>query len=146
MTETKRAEKYLRRRSGNRLQRNDTILAYAFMIPTIVYMIVWVIFPILSAFVLSFTNYDIVKHKITELGNSGISFVGLKNYRLTLQNPIFKQAVGNTIYYALGSGYLYHSGRFDPGADCQFGAEKEFLPHCILYSLHYFRGLPGYYF
>ena len=86
-----------------KLQRSDERLAYLFMLPSIFYLLVWVVLPILAAFVLSFTNYDILKHNILDLKNSGITFVGFKNYELTLKNPIFKQALGNTFYYAFGS-------------------------------------------
>lgn len=86
-----------------KLQRSDERLAYAFMFPSIFYLLVWVIFPIIAAFVLSFTNYDILKHNISDLANSGIEFVGLKNYRLTFNNPIFRQGLGNTFYYAFFS-------------------------------------------
>lgn len=86
-----------------KLQRSDERLAYLFMLPTIIYLVVWVLIPILSALVLSFTNYDILKHDIMKLGDSGMKFIGLKNYELTFKNPIFKQAIGNTFYYSIVS-------------------------------------------
>ena len=58
-----------------KLQKNDERLAYAFMFPSILYLIIWVILPIIAALVLSFTNYDIIKHDIGKLAESGISFV-----------------------------------------------------------------------
>lgn len=89
-----------------KLQRSDERLAYIFMLPSIIYLLLWVLIPIASALVLSFTNYDILKHNIVQLGSSGIEFVGFKNYELTLKNPIFQQSIGNTFYYAVASVFL----------------------------------------
>lgn len=87
----------------SRLDRNSYILGYVFMAPTIAYLLVWTLFPILVALVLSFTNYDILKHNITNLANPGISWVGFHNYRLALDNPIFHRAIYQTIYFAFAS-------------------------------------------
>lgn len=103
MTTPKTQPKKARKPVRTKLQRNDERLAYAFMLPSILYLVIWVILPIISALVLSFTNYDILKHDIGNLANSGISFVGFKNYSVTLKNPIFQQAIGNTVYYAFAS-------------------------------------------
>jgi multiple sugar transport system permease protein len=87
----------------SRLERNNNLFSYFFMAPSIFYMIVWTVFPILVAFVLSFTNYDMLKHNITNLANTGISFVGLHNYSIAIINPIFQRSLWQTIYFALGT-------------------------------------------
>ena len=50
------------------------------------------VYPILASFYYSLTEYDIV---------SSPKFVGLENYRtLLFSDPLFYQAVGNTLFYA----------------------------------------------
>jgi len=53
--------------------------------------------PVLSAFALSLTDFDI--YALADLDN--LRFVGLHNYWLLLQNPLFWKALGNTLYFVL---------------------------------------------
>jgi len=87
----------------SKLDRNSYILGYVFMAPTIVYLLLWTLFPIAVAFALSFTNYDILKHNITDLANTGISWVGFNNYKMALENPIFRRSILQTLYFAFTS-------------------------------------------
>jgi multiple sugar transport system permease protein len=50
--------------------------------------------PMLQAFRLSFTSYDLLTPP---------TFVGLRNYTLLLADPLFHQSVGATLYYVLGT-------------------------------------------
>jgi multiple sugar transport system permease protein len=50
--------------------------------------------PVISAFVISFTQWDLF---------TAIDFVGLGNYVALWNDPIFRQVLGNTAYYVLGS-------------------------------------------
>jgi len=53
--------------------------------------------PVLAAFVLSLTDFDI--YALADMGN--LRFVGLDNYLALLQNPLFWKALGNTFYFVL---------------------------------------------
>ena len=79
--------------------------------------------PVLAAFALSLTDFDI--YSLADLGN--LRFVGLGNYVGLLQNPLFWSALGNTLYFvvigvplsialSLGAALLLHSklARFKP--------------------------------
>ena len=76
-----------------RLERNNLFWGYLFLGPNIIYLIFWTFLPILFAFLLSFTNYDMLQHDIMKGFQSGAKFVGLKNYMLVLKNPIFVRSV-----------------------------------------------------
>lgn len=93
----------LKKRKLTKLERSDYAIGYLFMAPSIFYLIFWTIFPILIAFLISFTNYDMLRHDILDPFNGKIKFVGLDNYIMALKNPIFQKAVWQTMYYALGA-------------------------------------------
>jgi multiple sugar transport system permease protein len=79
--------------------------------------------PVLAAFALSLTDFDI--YSLADLSN--LRFVGLHNYATLLQDPLFWNALGNTMYFvivgvplsitvSLGAALLLHSktARFKP--------------------------------
>lgn len=79
--------------------------------------------PVLAAFALSLTDFDI--YALADLDN--LRFVGLQNYWQLLHNPLFWKALGNTLYFvvvgvplsiamSLGAALLLHSklGWFKP--------------------------------
>jgi multiple sugar transport system permease protein len=72
--------------------------------------------PVLAAFALSLTDFDI--YALADIGN--LRFVGLDNYLGLLQTPLFWKALGNTLYFvvigvplsiavSLGAALLLHS-------------------------------------
>lgn len=93
----------MKKRKLTKLERSDLTIGYLFMTPAIFYLIFWTILPIVVAFILSFTNYDIIRHDILDPFNGKIKFVGLSNYLMALKNPIFQRSLWQTMYYALGS-------------------------------------------
>lgn len=92
-----------KKRELTKLERSDHVIGYVFMAPAIIYLVFWTILPILVAFLLSFTNYDMLRSDILNPFNGKIQFVGLANYFMALKNPIFQRSLWQTIYYALGS-------------------------------------------
>ena len=79
--------------------------------------------PVLAAFALSLTDFDI--YALADLSN--LRFVGLHNYATLLGDPLFWNALGNTMYFvvvgvplsiavSLGAALLLHSktARFKP--------------------------------
>jgi multiple sugar transport system permease protein len=72
---------------------------WLFVAPALVIIGVFFFVPVAAAFVLSLTDFDI--YSLADLKN--LRFVGLRNYAELLVNPLFWQAVGNTLYFvALG--------------------------------------------
>ena len=53
--------------------------------------------PALAALVLSFTDFDI--YALADLAN--LRFIGFDNYQRLLSNPLFWQAMGNTMWFVV---------------------------------------------
>jgi multiple sugar transport system permease protein len=79
--------------------RRDLRNGLLFVLPWLVGLVVFTLYPILASLVYSFTTYDII---------SPPEFVGLDNYReLLMGDPLFWTAVGNTLYYVCFAVPLY---------------------------------------
>ena len=96
---------------------------WVFAAPALTVIAVFFGLPVVAAFALSLTDFDI--YALADLHN--LRFVGLGNYIGLLHNPLFWQALGNTFYFvgvgvpvsiavSLGAALLLHSklGRFKP--------------------------------
>ncbi|MHB8913009.1 MAG: carbohydrate ABC transporter permease [Lysobacter sp.] len=68
---------------------------WIFAAPAITVIAVFFGLPVLAAFALSLTDFDI--YALADLDN--LRFVGLRNYLGLLQNPLFWTALGNTVYF-----------------------------------------------
>src|SRR5690606_8424218 len=75
-----------------RTSRRD-LIAYAFIAPAVVVLALVVGIPALTTLGFSFT--DVTFLRPTE-------FVGLRNYLTLIGDPVFGQALGNTLYYTVG--------------------------------------------
>lgn len=76
--------------------------AYWFIAPALALIAVFFFLPVAGALVLSFTDFDIYA-----LGNlDNLRFVGLANYYHLLQDPLFRRALENTLYFVLVGGPL----------------------------------------
>jgi multiple sugar transport system permease protein len=73
-----------------------------FLAPALVVLGVFFFLPVLAAFVLSFTDWDI--YALADPENA--RFVGFKNYLELFRNRLFWKALGNTAYFALAGGVL----------------------------------------
>ncbi|ANE49098.1 sugar ABC transporter permease [Paenibacillus swuensis] len=77
-----------------RLSRRNMWFAYLFISPMVIGYTLFLLFPIVTAFYMSFTNWSFT----TEL-----AFVGLDNYKRALtSDPVFWKTVGNTLYFSAG--------------------------------------------
>jgi len=87
-----------------------------FAAPALSVILLFFVGPVLAAFALSFTDFDIYALK----GLEYLRFVGLRNYLQLLHTPLFWQALGNTCYFvvvgvplslgaSLGTALLLHS-------------------------------------
>lgn len=78
----------------NKMARAEERAAWLFLLPSLVLFLVFTAVPVISAFVISFTQWDLF---------TAIRFVGFGNYFTLWNDPIFRQVLGNTGYYVLGS-------------------------------------------
>jgi multiple sugar transport system permease protein len=73
-----------------------------FLAPALTAIGLFFFLPVLAAFVLSFTDFDIYA-----LGNLAVvRFVGLRNYIQIANDPLFWKALANTLYFLLAGGPL----------------------------------------
>lgn len=75
------------------LSDNPRFLAGLFMSPAVVYIIALVGFPFVLAIIYSFTNIS--------TGNPELNFVGLDTFRRVLADPVFREALWNTLLFAV---------------------------------------------
>jgi ABC-type sugar transport system permease subunit len=61
-----------------------------FIAPTLLFLLIFKYGPMLWAIGLSFTSYDMVSQP---------QYIGLRNYRLLLENPVFLETLVNTLVY-----------------------------------------------
>ncbi len=66
-----------------------------FVAPALFVIGVFFLLPVVAAFVMSLTDFDI--YALADLRN--LRFVGLANYGRLLADPLFWQALGNTLYF-----------------------------------------------
>ncbi|WP_026486281.1 carbohydrate ABC transporter permease [Caldanaerobius polysaccharolyticus] len=76
----------------NKLMYSDTFWAILLLLPNALGFFIFTLFPVIAAFLLSFTEYDMM---------SPVKWIGLKNYVDLLHDQIFKQVVINTFYYSV---------------------------------------------
>lgn len=72
--------------------RNDTLLAYGFLAPQLVGLIVFLIGPLIFAVVLSLTNWD---------GFGTRSFAGLSNFMWLFTDPQMQASMRNTLWFTV---------------------------------------------
>jgi multiple sugar transport system permease protein len=68
------------------------LAAYLFILPSLIFLLIFVVYPIISAFWLSFHRYTLLEPPV---------FNGLTNYQLLLEDSRFRKALVNTFLFAL---------------------------------------------
>ena len=71
--------------------------AWFFAGPALVLIGVFFFGPVLAAFAMSLTDFDL--YALADIGN--MRFVGFANYLQLVQTPLFWQALGNTVYFVV---------------------------------------------
>lgn len=95
---------------------NTQRAAWLFLAPAIIVLGLFFLLPVIAAFGLSLTDYDL--YALADIRN--LRFVALSNYWQLLQRPLFWSALGNTVYFvavgvplsmaaSLGTALLLHS-------------------------------------
>lgn len=75
------------------LSTRKALTAYAFLAVPLVFFICVRFGPMLYMMVMSLTNWSLMRKVPT--------FIGIENYRIVLSDPVFLQALGNTLKYAV---------------------------------------------
>jgi len=98
----------MRESSKDRFHAGETIMKprngipYFFLAPALATLLVFFFLPVLAAFAMSFTDFDIYA-----LGNlERARIIWGENYRRLLGDPLFWKALGNTCYFVLVGGPL----------------------------------------
>ncbi len=84
------------------IKNNFYNAAYLFLAPAIGAIFIFFFIPVIAAFVLSFTDFDI--YSINNFDKA--RFIGLGNYIDLLNDPLFWKALKNTFYYVITAGPL----------------------------------------
>ena len=83
-----------RRAKVSRLVRAETLAALAFLLPSLVLFTMFTALPVVSAFLISFTHWDLFNPP---------RLVWLENYLTLWNDSIFRKVLGNTAYYVLAA-------------------------------------------
>jgi multiple sugar transport system permease protein len=78
-------------RGRGRLARRQALAAWGFMLPSLVVLGIFVVYPMTQALYLSFTEYNVIQPA---------RWIGLENYQQLVSDPAFRNALVNTLYYA----------------------------------------------
>ncbi len=86
----------IERRAATTLGARQARLAWILLLPTLAVLVGVALYPLVTTFYNSLTD--------ARLGSSrSVQFVGLENYRWLLTDPVFLEAVGNTLYFTVVS-------------------------------------------
>ncbi len=80
------------RRLARRFYLRRSAVGYLFILPNLIFFVVFLVYPLLSVIPLTFENGGII---------SPAQWVGLQNWQTVLNDPIFRQVITNTFEYSL---------------------------------------------
>ena len=80
------------RRRGGRYMFERRLAGYLFVLPSLIFLTVFVIYPIISAFYLSLHRYNLIQSPVWD---------GLGRYQLLMEDVRFFKALGNTFLFAV---------------------------------------------
>ena len=83
-----------KRRRGFRFGYRGGLAGYLFVAPSLLFLTVFVILPILAAFYYSLTDYDLMRAP---------RFAGMKNFVNLADDDRFRHSITNTLYFAAGT-------------------------------------------
>jgi len=84
------------------MKNNNLKALFVFLGPAMLAILVFFFIPVISAFAISFTDFDIYS-----LGNfSNARFIGLRNYTQLFEDPLFWTALQNTFFFVILAGPL----------------------------------------
>jgi multiple sugar transport system permease protein len=74
------------------VRTREAVSGYLMISPWIIYFLVFIAGPMIGAFVISFTNWDIL---------NGPKWIGFSNFAELFQDEVFWQSIYNTLFYTL---------------------------------------------
>lgn len=77
-----------------KLAQSQQFWGWVFVLPALIGTFIFIIIPVICSFGLSFMDWDLLNKA---------QFVGLKNYKMIFQDPLFGKILLNTIVYALAT-------------------------------------------
>jgi multiple sugar transport system permease protein len=81
-----------RRKPVSKMKRNEAIAGLVFVLPWIISLLVFTLYPVIASFYYSFTQYSIIQEP---------KWIGLENYvTMFTSDPAFPVSVYNSAYYA----------------------------------------------
>jgi multiple sugar transport system permease protein len=81
----------------NSREKREQLLGYCFILPAVIYMLIFIGYPIVYNWIISFQDVT-----ARTLGSSAREFIGLNNFRIVFSNPTFKKALLHTFLYTIG--------------------------------------------
>lgn len=81
----------------NKILNTESVCAWIFVLPAILGILIFIIIPIFCSFGLSFTKWDLLNQA---------EFVGLSNYKLIFNEPLFYKILINTFVFAISVSIL----------------------------------------
>ena len=78
----------------NKISDNQNFMAWVFILPALIGILIFIIIPIACSFGLSFTKWDLL---------NPIQFAGLSNYKEIFSDPLFAKIITNTIIFAVST-------------------------------------------
>ena len=80
-------------RSRWSLARQEEVIAYLFILPSLLGFVVFLVVPMVASLGISFYDWELLTPP---------KFVGLKNFSTLLTDRVFRDVVVNTVYYTFG--------------------------------------------
>jgi multiple sugar transport system permease protein len=80
-------------RRGLSLARQEELIAYAFILPSLLGFLIFLVAPMVASLGISFYDWELLTPP---------TFVGLKNFANLLTDRVFKDVMVNTLYYTFG--------------------------------------------
>jgi multiple sugar transport system permease protein len=78
--------------TGRRARNRQTLIAYLFIFPGTALFVLWSLYPLLTAFRMSFYEWNLIRDSV---------FVGLDNYQRAINDPVFWTSFRNTLFYVV---------------------------------------------
>ena len=88
------------------MTRKRSPTPYLFLLPALLVLGVFVIYPIIAVIYYSFTDYDIVRPPV---------WIGTENYRHLIEDPTFWLALTSSLVFSVKLGWFSSTGQLDPG-------------------------------
>ncbi|MBE3575463.1 MAG: sugar ABC transporter permease [Firmicutes bacterium] len=76
----------------SRQERQEALAALAFLLPGLIWFLLWTAYPLLKSFWMSFFHWQIL---------GGSTFAGLAHYARAFADPVIRTALENTLLYAV---------------------------------------------